>query len=111
AVEARRGEERMGGPLLLTAPEQRRRHPQRFIPRDEPAALAGIALPPRIAGSRVRPRVEVQDRLQQMREAIVEHANQWIPVWIGKDDFGPILFPPLHVPEVPRRDGPDVHSP
>jgi len=46
-----------------------------------------------------------------MCEAIVEDTNQRIPGWVRKDGFRPILFPPLHVPEVPRWDGPDVYPP
>src|SRR5271154_3165433 len=105
-------EQRVGETLLRVFLEQRRGQPQRLETPDEPANLARVSGPPRVIGSRARPMVEVQDRLRhQVYEGIVKEPDQGIVIWIGKRDFRPMLFPPLHVPPAPRRYASDNYPP
>src|SRR5579864_3661154 len=96
--------------LLRSIFEERRRQPQRLVTPDEPADLPPVSLPPRIIGPGAGPMIEVQNRLKQVREGIVKEPDHGIAIGIRKNDFGPMIFPPLHVPEMSRRYAADVYA-
>src|SRR6266403_3570111 len=100
----RGGEHRVGETLLRVILEQRRGHPQRLETPDEPSDLPTVSLPPRVFRCGAGATIEVQNRLHQMCESVVEHPDQETAIWIGKADFRPMRFPPLRVPPVSRRN-------
>src|SRR5208282_2682621 len=98
--------------LLRAILEQRRGQPQRLEPPNEPSDLPPVSLPPRIIGFRARPIVEIQNGLwNQVYEAVVKQSGQETAIWIGESQLRPMLFPPLYVPHVLRRQASDNHPP